>query len=57
MITHLITLLVVALVAWIVWKYVLGAFIKDAQVMNVIGIIIGLILLLYALRLFGIALP
>lgn len=57
MITALITLLIVALVAWVVWKYVLGAFISDGQVMNIIGIILGLALLMYALKLFHIALP
>lgn len=56
MITSLITLLVVALVLWLIW-YLAGIFIKDGTAMKIIGIILGLILLLYALRLFHIALP
>jgi hypothetical protein len=54
MLTQLVILLVIALVAWVIWKYVLGAFIKDGQIMNIIGIIIGLILLIYALKMFNI---
>lgn len=56
MITSLITLLIVALVLCIVW-YVVGIFIKDGTIMRIIGIIMGLVLLLYGLRLFKIALP
>lgn len=56
MITALITLLVAALVLWIIW-YIVGLFIKDGTIMRIIGIVLGLLLLLYALRLFGVALP
>lgn len=57
MITSLVTLLIVVIVAYVVWRYAFGAFIKDGTVMNLIGLIIGLALLLYAARLFGFRLP
>lgn len=53
MITALITLLIVALVAFIIW-YVVGLFISDARIMKVIGLILGLIVLLYGLKLFNV---
>lgn len=53
MIATLITLLIVALVLFLVW-YLVSLFIKDARIMNIIGIILGLILLLYALQVLGI---
>ena len=52
MITTLITLLILALVLFLVW-YVVGMFIKDARIMQIIGVILGLILLLYALNALG----
>ncbi len=52
MIEHLITVLVAALVAYIIF-YVVGLFIKDGTVMKIIGIVLGLLLLLYALNQFG----
>ncbi len=56
MITALITLLIVALVCLIIW-YIVGMFIKDSRIMAIIGIILGLVVLLYGLRLFHVALP
>lgn len=56
MISSLITLLVVALVAVVVW-IVVGTFISDGRIMKLIGLILGLLVLLYGLRLFHIALP
>ena len=53
MIVTLITLLIVALVLFLIW-YLVGLFIKDARIMNIIGIILGLILLLYAMQSLGI---
>jgi hypothetical protein len=55
MITALITLLIVALVMFLVW-WIIGKFITGTP-HQIIGIILGLILLLYALRLFNVALP
>jgi hypothetical protein len=55
MITALITLLIVALVVFLVW-WIIGKFITGTP-HQIIGIILGLILLLYALRLFNVALP
>jgi len=56
MLTSLISLLIVALVLYIVW-YLASLFIKDGTVMKIIGIILGLVLLLYGLHLFHIPLP
>ena len=56
MITSLITLLIVALVLYVIY-YLAGLFIKDGNVMKIIGIILGLVLLIYGLRLFHVALP
>ncbi len=50
MITTLITLLIAALVLYVIY-YVVGIFIKG-QPLKIIGIILGLIFLLYALRAF-----
>lgn len=55
MISALITLLIIVLVAYLVW-YLVGLFITGTP-HQIIGIIIGLIVLVYALKLFGIALP
>lgn len=52
MITSLIMLLIIALVLYLVW-YLVGLFITGTP-HQVIGIILGLVLLLYALKLFGI---
>lgn len=51
-VTTLIMFLVVALVAFVVW-WIIGSFITGKP-HQIIGVIFGLILLLYALRLFGI---
>lgn len=56
MITSLVSLLIAALVLYIVY-YLASLFIKDATVMKIVGIILGLILLLYGLRVFHIATP
>lgn len=56
MISLLITFLIVVLVAYLVW-YAICIFIEDAKAKKLIGIIIGLIVLLYALQLFGSRLP
>ena len=51
MITTLITLLIVALILYLIW-YICGMFIKG-QPHQIIGIILGLIFLLYALNQLG----
>lgn len=51
MITVLITLLLIALILYLIW-YVCGMFIKG-QPHQIIGIILGLIFLLYALNALG----
>ncbi len=56
MITPLITLLICALVLYVIY-YLVSLFISDATVLKIVGIILGLALLLYALRLFHFALP
>lgn len=56
MITALITLLIAALFLYTIW-YLAGIFIKDAVIMKIIGVVLGLIFLLYALRLFHIPMP
>lgn len=53
MISSLITLLVLALVMFVVWKYILGTFIP-ADINRIVGIIFGLILFLYAMAMFGV---
>ena len=53
MITTLITLLIAGLVLYVIY-YIVGMFIKG-QPLKIIGIILGLVFLLYALRAFGIA--
>jgi hypothetical protein len=55
MIAALVTLLIVALVLYIVY-FVVGMFIQGMP-LQIIGIILGLLLLLYALKLFNVALP
>lgn len=55
MISSLITLLIIALLLLVIW-YVVGMFITGKP-LQLIGIILGLVLLLYALRLFHFALP
>ncbi len=55
MITALIYLLIAALVLWIVY-FLVGKFIQGTP-LQIVGIILGLILLLYALNLFGVLLP
>ena len=52
MITTLISLLIAGLVLYVIY-YVVGMFIKG-QLLNIIGIILGLLFLLYALRAFHI---
>ncbi len=52
MITTLISLLIAALVLYVIF-YVAGMFIKG-QALNIIGIVLGLVFLLYALRAFGV---
>jgi hypothetical protein len=51
MIQSLIILLILALVLYLIW-FIVGKFITGTP-HQIIGIILGLILLLYALRLFG----
>lgn len=56
MITTLITLLVLALVLYLIY-YVVGLFIQGTP-LKIIGVILGLVFLLYALRAFNVvALP
>jgi len=55
MITTLITLLIVALLLVVIY-YVVGMFISGRP-LQIIGIILGLLFLIYALRLFNVALP
>lgn len=50
MITTLISLLITGLVLYVIF-YIVGMFIKG-QLLNIIGIILGLVFLLYALRAF-----
>ena len=52
MITTLISLLIGGLVLYVIY-YVVGMFIKG-QLLNIIGIVLGLLFLLYALRAFNI---
>ena len=52
MITTLISLLIAGLVLYVIY-YVVGMFIKG-QLLNIIGIILGLVFLLYALRTFNV---
>lgn len=52
MITTLISLLIAGLVLYVIY-YVVGMFIKG-QMLNIIGIILGLVFLLYVLRAFHI---
>lgn len=55
MITTLIYLLIAALILYIIW-YLVGLFISGTP-HKIIGLILGLILLLYALRLLPLPLP
>lgn len=52
MISSLVTLLIAGLVLYVIY-YVVGMFIKG-QLLSIIGVILGLIFLLYALRSFGV---
>ncbi|HET9522680.1 MAG: hypothetical protein WBL40_08805 [Terrimicrobiaceae bacterium] len=52
MITTLISLLIAGLVLYVIY-YVVGMFIKG-QLLNIIGLVLGLLFLLYALRAFNI---
>ncbi|MDR3405861.1 MAG: hypothetical protein P4L99_25470 [Chthoniobacter sp.] len=52
MITTLITLLIAGLILYVIY-YVVGMFIKG-QPLKIIGIILGLVFLLYALRAFNV---
>ena len=52
MIATLITLLIVALILYVIW-FIAGMFIKG-QAHQIIGLILGLIFLLYALQQIGI---
>ncbi len=52
MITTLISLLIAGLVLYVIY-FVVGMFIKG-QLLNIIGIILGLVFLLYALRMFNV---
>jgi hypothetical protein len=51
MITALISLLIAALILYVVW-YVVGLFLSGVP-HQIIGIILGLILLMYGLKVFG----
>ena len=51
MITTLISLLIAGLVLYVIY-YVVGMFIKG-QLLNIIGLVLGLLFLLYALRAFN----
>lgn len=53
MITSLISLLIAGLVLYVIF-YIVGMFIKGMP-LQIIGIILGLVFLLYALRVFNIA--
>lgn len=53
MLSALITILILGVILFIVW-YVVGLLIKNDTIMNAIGIVLGLILLLFALRELGI---
>ena len=53
MITTLISLLIAGLVLYVIY-YVVGMFVKG-QPLNIIGLVLGLLFLLYALRAFNIA--
>ncbi len=55
MIPALIYLLIAALVLWLIY-FLVGKFITGVP-LQIIGIILGLILLLYALNLFGVFVP
>lgn len=55
MITSLITLLIVALILVVIY-FVIGMFIQ-ARPLQIIGIILGLVLLVYALKLFNVVQP
>lgn len=56
MITLLITFLIAILIALVVF-WAVGLFITDARIHKVIGVILGLIVLLYGLKLFYPYLP
>ncbi len=45
-----------AVVLLIIW-HIIGMFIDKPKILNLIGIVFGLILLLYGLKLFHIAIP
>jgi len=51
MISSLVSVLLVALIAWVLW-YIIGQFITGPP-HQIIGMVIGLLVLLYALQLFG----
>jgi len=53
MVTSLITLLILALVLWLIY-FVVGKFISDTP-LQIIGIILGLVFLVKALAAFGIS--
>ncbi len=53
MLESLIVILVAALVGYVIY-FLVGLFIKDGTAMKVIGIIIGLLFLLFALRELGV---
>jgi hypothetical protein len=52
MIQSLIILLIIALILYLIW-WIVGKFIAGTP-HQIIGIVLGLILLLYALKMFGI---
>jgi len=52
MIQSLIVLLIIALILYLIW-WIVGKFISGTP-HQIIGIVLGLILLLYALKMFGI---
>lgn len=52
LISLLLFALIVCIVAWVV-VYLLSIFITDGRVVNIVWIIAGLIILLHALKLFG----
>lgn len=56
MITSLFTILIVGLVLLVIF-ILISKFVADARIMQIIGLIFALILIVYALKLFHVALP
>ena len=55
MLTALISLCIVALVLYLIY-FLIGKFVQGTA-LQILGIILALILVVYALRLFGVAVP